>query len=134
MKVTIQHQTAEYGAKLLKKGKSYPQLSLTVHYTPEEIDVINRGGLGYLVICEGDIPAHLEDTEKDEVARMLNRTAGLISAGHFLPRGGTHIHTFRSLLAARNFEAKFIEGLNKLKETINHDIENPFQPSKTFEL
>jgi hypothetical protein len=136
MKVTIKHDTIEHGAGMMRKGKQYHRLTFEVHAADQERQVIERGGLTDLILCEMPPPVHEVDfptkQQKEMIQLDMNPWPGTITGG--FARGSGTSCTFRSLLAARNFEAALIAGVRKLKEAIESDTEVPFQAERTIEI
>jgi hypothetical protein len=132
VKASVKHETVEKGARVLrKKGVTYYQVTISVELTREEAIVMERGGLYHIAICDLPPQAHLVDNDPEEAQFQHKQFPQLTITMLGYPG---HTHTFRRLIDARNFEAEVLNGVARLKRTIERDTENPFQPVRTVEI
>jgi hypothetical protein len=132
VKASVKHETVERGATVLRrKGFTYYQVTISVELTHEEHIVMERGGLYYIAICDLPPQVHLVDNDPEE-AQSQHKMFPQLTVTMLGAPG--HTQTFKRLIDARNFEATVLNGLSRLKNAIERDIANPFQPVRTVEI
>jgi hypothetical protein len=146
MKVNIKHGTVQKASPLVAPKKSsifsrtpdppkheFEHLSVKVEYSPEEREIMDRGGLHYLLLC--DLPRqafYVRFPPPEDIFSAPQDDFTALPAGYF--NHNELSWTFNHLLNARGAAEDIVAGLRKLKEHIERDQARPFLAEITLEI